>query len=71
MSNDESGDKIAFDYAWGWFSLHAGRWMQAVNFFLIAITFLAGSYVSAVVGNHPGLPIGISSLGALISIIFY
>jgi len=71
MTDGESSDKIAFEYAWGWFSLHAGQRMQAVNFFLIAITFLAGSYVSAVVGNRPGLAIGISALGAFSSFIFY
>jgi hypothetical protein len=71
MTDDESSDKIAFEYAWGWFSLHAGQRMQAVNFFLIAITFLSGSYVSAVVGSRPGLAIGISALGAFSSFIFY
>lgn len=71
MTDSESSDKIAFEYAWGWFSLHAGQRMQAVNFFLIAITFLSGSYVSAVAGNRPGLAIGISLLGAFSSFIFY
>jgi hypothetical protein len=71
MTESDSTDKIAFDYAWGWFSLHAGQRMQAVNFFLIAIAFLAASFVSAVVGNRPGLAIGISALGAFSSFIFY
>jgi hypothetical protein len=71
MTDTESSDKIAFEYAWGWFSLHAGQRMQAVNFFLIAIAFLAASFVSAVVGSRPGLAVGISALGAFSSFIFY
>lgn len=71
MTDNQSTDKTAFDYAWGWFSLHAGQRMQSVNFFLIAITFLAASYVSAVVGNRPGLAMGIASLGAFSSFVFY
>lgn len=71
MADGSSSDKIAFDYAWGWFSLHAGQRMQAVNFFLIAIAFLAASYVSAVVGSRPGLAVGISLLGSFSSFIFY
>jgi hypothetical protein len=68
---DSSNKKIAFDYAWGWFSLHAGQRMQAVNFFLIAIAFLAASYVSAIVGKYSTLAAGIAALGAFSSFIFY
>lgn len=71
MTEENATEKIAFDYAWGWFSLHAGQRMQGVNFFLIAIAFLAASYVSAVVGDRPGLAVGISALGAFSSFIFY
>jgi len=37
MTDVDSNNKAAFDDEWGWFSLHAGQRMQAVNFFLIAI----------------------------------
>jgi hypothetical protein len=68
---DLNNQKIAFDYAWGWFSLHAGQRMKAVNYFLIATAFLAASYVSAIGGNRPSLAVVISALGAFFSFIFY
>jgi hypothetical protein len=68
---DLGDNKLAFDYAWGWFSLHAEQRMQAVNFFLIAIAFLAASYVSAIVGKYPALAAGIGVVGAFSSFIFY
>jgi|SRR5271165_1775422 len=64
-------DKIAFDYAWNYFSLHSGQRMQSVNFFLVAAAFIAGSYVSAMVGGRSGLAVGLSLLGAFSSLIFY
>src|ERR1022692_186234 len=63
--------KIAFDYAWGYFSLHAGQRMQSVNFFLLAVSFLAAAYVSAMVNRQPGLAAGISLVGASSSFFFY
>ena len=39
MPSTEQTDKIAFDYAWNWFALHAGQRMQSVNFFLVAASF--------------------------------
>jgi len=70
-SRDPSIDQRAFDYAWKYFSLHAGHRMQAVNFFLIATTFLVGAYVSAMIKGYAGLAAGVSLLGASSSFIFY
>lgn len=63
--------KLAFDYAWGYFALHAGQRMQSVNFFLVAVSFLAAAYISAMVGKHPGLAAGVSLVGASSSFVFY
>jgi hypothetical protein len=71
MPNENQSERIAFDYAWNYFSLHAGQRMQSVNFFLIAAAFLVGAYVSATVVAHPGLAAGISIVGAFSSFVFY
>jgi hypothetical protein len=71
-SPDQPPDqKIAFDYAWGYFALHAGQRMQSVNFFLVAVSFLAAAYVSAMVNKQSGLAAGISLVGASSSFVFY
>lgn len=71
MPNSDQSEKIAFDYAWNYFSLHAGQRMQAVNFFLVAASFLVGAYVAAMGGNRPGLAAGISTVGAISSFVFF
>src|SRR5580700_7057577 len=71
MPNPEQSEKIAFDYAWNYFSLHAGQRMQSVNFFLVAASFLVGAYVAAMGGNRPGLAAGISTVGAISSFVFF
>jgi len=71
MPNPDQSEKIAFDYAWNYFSLHAGQRMQAVNFFLVAASFLVGAYVAAMGGNRPGLAAGISTVGAVSSFVFF
>src|SRR6202007_924069 len=38
--------KVAFEHAWQWFSLHAGRRMQTFNFFLVATAFLVAGYAT-------------------------
>ena len=69
--NPEQSEKIAFDDAWNWFSLHARQRMQSVNFFLLAASFLVGAYVTAMGANHPGLAAGISLVGAISSFVFF
>jgi hypothetical protein len=39
--------KLASDYAWNWFSLHAGQRMQVVSFFILASSFITTAYVTA------------------------
>jgi Flp pilus assembly protein TadB len=63
-------DRMAFDYAWNYFSLHSGQRMQSLNFFLIAAAFLASSYVTAIVGGHPLIAAGLSLLGAFSSLVY-
>lgn len=70
-SDKFSIDKMAFDYAWGYFTVHAGQRMQSVNFFLLAAAFLVGAYVNAMANGHPGLAVGISLLGGFASLIFF
>jgi len=49
MTAPERDDlKLASDYAWNWFSLHAGQRMQVVNFFILASSFITTAYVAAI-----------------------
>lgn len=64
-------EERSFQYAWNYFSLHAGHRMQAVNFFLIAATFLVSAYVAAMVKSYYGLAAGIALLGAFACMVFY
>ena len=59
------------DHAWQWFSLHATHRMQAVNFFLVASTFLSAAYVSALHFSLPVVAAGVSGLGMMASVCFY
>lgn len=43
--------KLASEYAWNWFSLHAGQRMQVVSFFILASSFLTTAYVAAMQKN--------------------
>jgi len=64
-------NRAALDHAWDWFALHARQRMQCVNFFLVAIAFLATAYATALTRELAGLAIGISLLGAWISFWFH
>lgn len=63
--------QAALDHAWAWFALHAGQRMQCVNFFFVAIAFLAAGYVTALTRGHPGVAVGIGVLGAWMAGWFY
>lgn len=63
--------QAALDHAWAWFALHAGERMQCVNFFFVAVAFLAAGYVTALTRGHPGVSVGIGLLGAWLAIWFY
>lgn len=60
----------ALDHAWEWFSLHAGHRMQSVNFFLVAVAFLSGAFVTAVRVPDWRIAAGVAALGVLVSVVF-
>jgi hypothetical protein len=64
-------EKDALEHAWGWFALHARQRMFCVNFFLVAVAFLAAGYVTALTEKLCGLAAGTSLLGALIAWLFH
>jgi len=48
MTDPDHDDlELAIDYAWNWFSLHAGQRMQIVNFFILSSSFITTAYVAA------------------------
>ena len=63
--------QAALDHAWAWFALHAGQRMQCVNFFFVAVAFLAAGYVTALTRGHPGVAVGIGGVGAWLALWFY
>ena len=64
-------NRVALDHAWDWFALHARQRMQCVNFFLVAVAFLATAYGTALTKDLHGLAVGICVLGVLISHCFH
>lgn len=64
-------DQAALAHAWDWFALHARQRMQCVNFFLVAVAFLATAYGTALTKDLHGLAVGICVLGVLISLCFH
>jgi hypothetical protein len=63
-------EKDAQAYAWNWFALHAGQRLQLVNFWLVAVAFLAGAYVQAKSSHLYAVALGVSVTGAVASIAF-
>jgi hypothetical protein len=57
-------------YAWNWFALHAGQRLQLVNFWLVAVAFLAAAFVQAHANHLTAIAIGVSATGALASLAF-
>ena len=43
----ENPETEARRYAWNWFALHAGQRLQLVNFWVVAVAFLATAFVQA------------------------
>lgn len=60
----------AQNYAWSWFTLHAGQRLQMVNFWLISIAFLAAAFVQAFVNDLFIVATGVSVTGLLCSVAF-
>lgn len=44
----------AFEWAWGWFQLHAQQRMQLVSFWFVAMSFLATGAIVAYTSGYPG-----------------
>lgn len=57
-------------YAWNWFALHAGQRLQLVNFWLVAVAFLATAFVQATASRLHPVAIGVSLTGAISSFAF-
>ncbi|HEX9540770.1 MAG TPA: hypothetical protein VGA04_21615 [Streptosporangiaceae bacterium] len=57
-------------YAWNWFALHAGQRLQLVNFWLVAVAFLASAYVQASSNHMPAIAFGVSVTGVVSSLAF-
>ena len=50
MSAD--AEQAALEHAWQWFALHARQRMQCVNFFLVAVAFLAAAFVTGLKDDY-------------------
>lgn len=57
-------------YAWNWFALHSAQRMQMVNFWLVAVAFLAAAFVQATSSDLRAVAVGVSAAGALCSVGF-
>jgi hypothetical protein len=68
MDTEEIG-REAREHAWQWFSLHAAQRMQAFNFFLVAIAFLAAAYAN-LLDKSPEVAVVVALLAAWIAFWF-
>jgi hypothetical protein len=66
----QDAETKAQTYAWNWFALHAGQRLQLVNFWLIAVAFLAAAYVQARANHMSAIALGVSITGVLSSLAF-
>jgi hypothetical protein len=57
-------------YAWNWFALHSGQRLQLVNFWLVAVAFLAAAFVQARSSHQVAIAFGVSLTGAVSSLAF-
>jgi hypothetical protein len=68
MQNPEAE---AQSYAWSWFALHAGQRLQLVNFWLVAVAFLAAAFVQARASHLFAIALGVSATGTVSSLAFW
>jgi hypothetical protein len=68
----DSNDRniVAQSYAWNWFALHSGQRLQLVNFWLVAIAFLAAAFVQARASHLVAIAFGVSVTGVVSSLAF-
>jgi hypothetical protein len=74
MSSPPSPEELAWlkelrEHAWTWFSMHAQQRMQTLNYFLIAMAFLATAY-GASVAKTPPVASAVAFTGFLVSAAF-
>jgi hypothetical protein len=65
VNNDE-----AHAYAWNWFSIHAGQRLQLVNFWLVAVAFLAAAFVQSEISHERAIAASVALIGACASVAF-
>ena len=63
-------DVEARAYAWNWFALHAGQRLQLVNFWLVAVAFLAAAFVQSQISHLRPISAGVALIGAVASLAF-
>ena len=63
-------EATAQSYAWNWFALHAGQRLQLVNFWLVAVAFLASAFVQALSSHLVAVAFGVSVTGVVSSLAF-
>lgn len=63
-------EATAQSYAWNWFALHAGQRLQLVNFWLVAVAFLATAFVEARSNHLVAIAFGVSITGVISSLAF-
>jgi len=66
----QDAETKAQTYAWNWFALHAGQRLQLVNFWLVAVAFLASAYVQARSNHLTAIAFGVSVTGVVSSVAF-
>ena len=65
-----TGARFRQGYAWNWFALHSGQRLQLVNFWLVAVAFLAAAFVQARSSHQVAVAFGVSLTGAVASLAF-
>ena len=68
--NESDRNASLQSYAWNWFALHAGQRLQLVNFWLVAVAFLAAAFVQAKASHLTAIAFGVSVTGAVSSLAF-
>jgi hypothetical protein len=57
-------------YAWNWFAMHAEQRLQLVNFWLVAVAFLAAAFVQSQINHARIIAAGVALIGAVASVAF-
>jgi hypothetical protein len=67
MSTPADPVKLTLDYAWNWFSYHAGQRFAAFNFFIVVVGAEAVAYADAATNRSRVLGVGVAALGACLA----